>query len=131
MMKTQNAMMTARGKVTDHLLICQTVGPGRSYGCNIGRIEPTPMTFSSMATEAGRLKFYIGEGRFTDDPIADDFFGCGGVAEIPRLQDVLLHIGMEGHRHHTSVTPGHFQTPVKEALEHYLGWEVTTPQEQS
>ena len=41
------------------------------------------MTFGSMLTEDGKLKFYLGEGRFTDDPIPDDFFGCAGVAEIP------------------------------------------------
>ena len=44
------------------------------------------MTFGSMLTRDGRLEFYLGEGRFTDDPIPDDFFGCAGVAEIPGLQ---------------------------------------------
>jgi len=122
------SMMAGKGKVTDHLITCNVVGKRRGFGCNVGRIRPMPMTFSSMATDAGRVKFYLGEGRFTKDPIPKDFFGCAGVAEIPRLQDVLLHVGREGHRHHVSVTPGHVMEPLKEALEHYLGLEVSVPQ---
>ena len=52
-------------------------------------------TFGSLLTDEGKLKFYLGEGKFTDDPIPDDFFGCAGVAEIAHLQDVLLHIGRQ------------------------------------
>jgi len=82
-----------------------------------------------MVTEGGRLKFYLGQGRFTEDPIPDEFFGCAGVAEIPDLQDVLLHIGEQGHRHHVAVTPGLVMEPVREALERYLGFDVVVPQE--
>ena len=63
--------------------------------------------------------------RFTDDVIPDDFFGCAGVAEIPGLQDVLQTIGYLGHRHHTSVSPGHVLVPVVEAFERYLDYDVT------
>ncbi len=63
-------------------------------------------TFGSLMTDEGRVKVYLGEGRFTHDPIPDNFFGVAGVAEIPNLQDVLLHIGVNGHRHHVSVAPG-------------------------
>ena len=122
------SMMAAKGKVTDHAIIAAGLGEGCGYGPNVGRFAPGAITFSSMATEAGWLKFYVGEGRFTKDPIADDFFGCGGVAEIPNLQDILLHIGREGHRHHTSATTGHVMGPVSEALERYLGFEVSVPQ---
>jgi len=122
------AMMSAQGRVVDHAILANAIGPGRSYGCNVGRLAEGPITFASMVTEEGRLKFYLGEGRFTDDPIPQEFFGCGGVAEIPRLQDVLLHVGTQGHRHHTSVTHGHVMGPVAEALERYLGFDVRTPQ---
>jgi L-fucose isomerase-like protein len=88
-----------------------------------------PFTFTSMLTDSGNLRFYVGEGEFTSDPIPDDFFGCAGVAEIPNLQDVLLHVGYEGHRHHVSVTPGHWAAPLGEALDYYLGFEVSYPQE--
>jgi hypothetical protein len=52
-----------------------------------------------------------------------------GVAEIPKLQDVLLHIGVNGHRHHVSVTPGRVRKPLIEALQHYLEFDMTTPQD--
>jgi len=119
------AMMTATGRITDHAILLNAVGKGCSYGCNVGRIAPTDMTFGSLMTEEGQLKFYLGQGRITDDPIADDFFGCGGVAEIEDLQGVLQTIGYMGHRHHVSVTPSRVLDPTAEALAKYIGAEVT------
>lgn len=124
------SMMLKKGKVVEHGIFKESgaVKPGCSFGCNVGRMKPQPFTFSSMTTDSGRLKFYIGEGQVTDDPIPDDFFGCAGVVDIPGLQNVLLHVGREGHRHHVSVTPGHITAPLKEGLEHYLGFDVSIPQ---
>jgi hypothetical protein len=68
---------------------------------------------------------YVGEGRFNEDSIPQDFFGCAGVAEFASLQDALQTIGYAGHRHHTSVTPGQVAAPVEEAFEKHLGYEVT------
>ena len=118
-------MMTAKGRVVDHAILANAVGQGCSWGCNVGRIAPTPITFASLMTEDGRLKFYLGQGRFTNDPIPADFFGCAGVAEIAGLQDALRTIGTLGHRHHTSATPGHVADAVAEAFQRYLGYEVT------
>lgn len=118
------AMMTARGRITEHMILRNTLGEGCSFGCNVGRIKPGEVTFGSMLTEEGKLKYYLGEGAFTDDPIPADFFGCAGVLEIPNLQDALVKIGYAGHRHHTSVTPGKVAAPVIEAMEKYLGYEV-------
>jgi len=122
------SLMAGKGRVTDHLILCNAVGEGNGFGCNVGRIAPMPMTFGSLVTDAGRLRFYLGEGRFTEDAVPDDFFGCAGVAEIRGLQDVLLHVGYAGHRHHTSITRGHVLQPTREALERYLGMDVTVPQ---
>lgn len=119
------SMMTGPGQVTDHAILANAVGKGCAYGCNTGRIAPTPFTFGSMLTESGKLKFYLGQGRFTEDPVPADFFGCGGVAEVPNLQDALQTIGCLGHRHHTSVSPGQVLAPVKDAFTRYLGYEVT------
>ena len=124
------SMMANKGCVTGHAILDNAPGITSSYGCNVGRIKPTPFTFSSMLTADGTLQFYVGEGEFTADPIPDDFFGCAGVARIDDLQDVLLNIGMQGHRHHTSVTPGLVGAPVCEALEYYLGFDVSVPQEE-
>jgi L-fucose isomerase-like protein len=121
-------LMTDRGRITDHGILANAVGEGHSYGCHVGRIAPVDFTFGSMLTDSGILRFYLGRGRFTADKIAAEFFGCAGVAEIEKLQDVLLHVGHNGYRHHVSVTPGLIQAPVHEALERYLGFEVTLPQ---
>jgi len=124
-------LMVDAGRVDDDVILATTLGEGCSYGCNVGRIAPTEFTFGNLLTADGQLRFYLGEGRFTEDKVPDDFFGCAGVAEIPRLQDVLLHLGRTGHRHHVSITPNRVAAPVREALEHYLDHVVTVPQAQS
>ncbi|MBN2394228.1 MAG: hypothetical protein JXR84_26075 [Anaerolineae bacterium] len=123
------ALMTDRGHIADHAILANAVGEGCSYGCHVGRIAPFDFTFGSLLTEAGKLHFYLGQGKFTTDPIPPEFFGCGGVAEIAHLQDVLLHVGYHGYRHHVSVTRDLVQAPLREALEHYLGYNVAVPQE--
>ena len=123
--------MTSKGRVVDHLMLQHDpqVGPNCSFGCNEGRIAASPFAFGSMTTRDGDLNFYLGQGRFTDDPIPDEFFGCAGVAEIQNLQKVLLHVGKNGHRHHVSITPGErLVEPIREALEYYLEYNVKTPQ---
>ena len=118
------SLMTGKGKVIDHPMFAKALGPGCGFGPNVGRIAPMEMTFASCKTENGRLTFYVGEGRITADPIAPDFFGCAGVAEIDGLQDRLQAIGHGGYRHHVSITPGHVQAPVREAFSRYLKYEV-------
>jgi len=117
--------MTAKGQISDHLILANAFGAGCGWGCNVGRIAPMPFTFGSLLTEGGRLKFYLGQGRFTEDAIPQESFGCAGVAQIDNLQDALQTIGYAGHRHHVSVTPGHVAAPVAEAFAKYLGYEVT------
>ncbi len=120
-----SSLMTSKGQISDHLILANSVGEGCGYGCNTGRIAPVPFSFGSMLTEEGKLKFYLGEGEFTNDPIPQEFFGCAGVARIENLQEKLQTIGYLGHRHHTSITPGHLVKPVQEAMVKYLGYEVT------
>lgn len=121
---TPQTMMICKGEITDHAIINNTVGEGCAFGCNRGRIKPLDFTYGSMLTENGKLKFYLGEGKFTTDLIPEDFFGCAGVAEIPNLQDVLMKIGYAGHRHHVSLTPGKVAEPMAEAFEKYLGYDL-------
>jgi L-fucose isomerase-like protein len=122
------SMMEGKGRITDHAILSTTMGPGCSFGCNVGRMRTGEMTFGNMLTESGSMKFYLGQGRFCPDPIPEDYFGCAGVAEIPGLENVLLHIGHEGHRHHVSITAGSVVEPVREALAVYLDCEVSQPQ---
>jgi len=118
------AMMSTKGIVTDHTILANALGPNCSWGCNNGRISPTPMTFGNLLTEDGQMKFYLGQGRFTEDVIPADFFGCAGVAEIANLQTVLHTVATSGHRHHVAVTPRHVADPVYEAFTKYLNYNV-------
>jgi L-fucose isomerase-like protein len=122
-------LMVDRGRIADHAILANEVGEGCGFGCHVGRIAPFDFTFGSMLTDEGKLRFYLGQGRFTQDIIPEEFFGCAGVAQIEKLQDVLLHVGYNGYRHHVSVTSGRVQAPVREALAHYLGFDVAMPQE--
>ena len=123
------SMMSAKGRVTDHAIISNVIGEGKGYGCNVGRIAPTDFTFGSLMTGGGKVKCYFGEGAFTNDTIAEDFFGVAGVAKIRHLQKVLLHVGYEGHRHHVAVTGGHCKAALAEGLGRYVGFQVDIPQE--
>jgi L-fucose isomerase-like protein len=121
-------LMAGPGQVADHPLIARVVGEGRGYGCKTGRLASMQFTFGGLLTAEGRVRTYLGDGEITGDPIPADFFGCAGVARIDRLQDVLLYIGQSGHRHHVAIAPGQVREPLREALERYLGFEVTIPQ---
>lgn len=123
------SLLTSKGQVSDHLILSNAVGENRGFGCVVGRIAPSAMTFCSTVTDAGRVRAYLGQGRFTEDPIPDNFFGAAGVAEITDLQDVLIHVGMNGYRHHVGVTTGKVLAPVKEAFEKYIGIDIAIPQE--
>ena len=76
----------------------------------------------------GKLTVYVSEGLMTDDPIEEGFFGCAGVAHIDRMEDVFMHIGRHGHRHHVNIAPGLHADALREALERYLGFGVAVPQ---
>jgi L-fucose isomerase-like protein len=123
-----SSLMAGPGRVTDHSILQNAVGVGRGFGCNQGRLKPGAFTFGGLMSEDGRLKAYLGEGTITTDPIPGNFFGVAGVAQISRLQDVLLHLGKEGHRHHVALTPGEVMGSTQEAMVKYLGYDVTMPQ---
>jgi L-fucose isomerase-like protein len=108
------SLMTGRGKITDHSILANAVGPGLAFGCTVG----------NLATHNGEIDCYLGQGEFTCDPVPSDFFGCAGVAKIHRLQDVLLQIGRRGHRHHVGLAEGNAAQPMNEALGYYLGYQT-------
>ena len=118
--------MTQKGNCISHKMFdkgCEQLG-GVGWGCNQGRVKPSPMTYLSAKTQDGRFSFYMGEGYITDDPIEDSFFGCAGVAQIAGLQPLLSGICKEGFRHHVSLTLAHVEDALREAFETYLGYEI-------
>ena len=120
------SLMTGKGYTISHKMLDkgkEELG-GVAWGCNQGRVKPGPMTYLSAKTDEGRLVFYVGEGRMTEDPIEDAFFGCAGVAEIPHLQTVLKGICKEGFRHHVSLVLAHVEDAIREAFDTYLGYDI-------
>ena len=115
-------LMACKGTVTEHKMFAKN-DPGSGWGCNEGRIASFPMTFSNCQTKDGKIVIYASEGRFTEDEIEDGYFGCGGVAEIPNLQDKLIKLARGGFKHHTSVGRGHMKAVLEEAFTTYLGYD--------
>jgi L-fucose isomerase-like protein len=116
------SLMAGKGEVTEHKMFAKG-DPGSGWGTNEGRIAPFEMTFSNGFTENGKLKVYVSEGKFTDDVIEKAFFGCGGVAQIPDLQNKLIKLAKGGFKHHTTVGVGKMKSVLLEAFS-YLGYEI-------
>ncbi|HCF95838.1 MAG: L-fucose/L-arabinose isomerase family protein [Verrucomicrobiota bacterium] len=105
-------------------IVAGTVGKANTYGTIVGRIKPGPFTFCRLSTDdrSGQIVGYIGEGKFTEDPMTT--FGGYGVIQIPAFQDLLNFICEEGFEHHVSANLTQVADPVEEALTRYLGWEI-------
>lgn len=101
-----------------------SVGEENAYGTLSGRIKPMPFTYCRISTDdlAGNIKAYVGEGKFTDDPIAT--FGGYGVGEVHGLQDLLKYICRYNFEHHVAATPGLVADAVEEAFVRYIKWDV-------
>ncbi len=105
-------------------IIAGSVGKQNTYGTVVGRITPGPMTFARISTvdTEGTIAAYVGEGRFTDDPLKT--FGGYGVAEIPNLQALLQYICENGFEHHVAASHSRSARMVYEAFDKYFGWDV-------
>ncbi len=106
-------------------IIAGTVGKLNTFGTCVGRVKPSPMSFARFSTDDrnGRIRGYVGEGRFTDDPL--ETFGGAGVVEIPRLQELLRYICEKGFEHHVAANlSATASSAVYEAASKYLGWDM-------
>jgi L-fucose isomerase-like protein len=105
-------------------IIAGTVGKENTFGTCVGLIKPAPMSFARFSTDdtAGKMRGYVGEGRFTDDPL--NTFGGAGVVQIPRMQGLLRFICENGFEHHVAANLSRVASAVHEATIRYLGWEM-------
>jgi L-fucose isomerase-like protein len=105
-------------------IIAGTVGKENTYGTCVGLIKPGAMSFARFSTDdtAGGMRGYVGEGRFTDDPLTT--FGGAGVVEIPELQRLLRYICERGFEHHVAANLSSVASAVQEATTRYLGWDM-------
>ncbi|MGA2148612.1 MAG: hypothetical protein ABSH49_27025 [Bryobacteraceae bacterium] len=75
-----------------------------------------------MRHAAGKIRGYVGEGEFTDDPLQT--FGGAGVVRISHMQKLLHFICANGFEHHVAANFSQVSSAVREASSNYLGWDV-------
>ena len=111
-------------KMDYQLIIAGTVGKENTHGTLDGTVKAGAMSFARFSTDdyAGKITGYVGEGRFTDDPL--NTFGGAGVVEIPKMQQLLRYICENGFEHHVAANFATVAAPVEEAASKYLGWSM-------
>src|SRR4051812_21841233 len=105
-------------------IIAGTVGKENTYGTVVGLIKPENMSFARFSTDdlSGKMRGYVGEGRFTNDTL--NTFGGAGVVEIPQMQKLLHYICENGFEHHVAANLSNVSPAVHEATTRYLGWDM-------
>jgi len=100
------------------------LGDEKTYGAIQGRTPAGPLTFARISADDsfGTIRAFVGEGRFTDDPLST--FGSRAVVEIPELQNLLRYICRYGFEHHAAINASHTSEILAEAFDRYLNWEV-------
>ncbi len=105
-------------------IIAGSVGKDNTWGTIYGRMRPEPFTYLRVSTDdlSGKIRAYVGEGRFTNDPI--DTFGGFGVVEVPNFQKLLNYICENGFEHHVAANMSQVARVINEAFSKYLGWDT-------
>ncbi len=111
-------------EISNAPILGSTLGVENTYGTVVGRTPAGPVTFARISTDdiQGIIRTYVGEGRFTDDPL--DTFGSRAVVEVPNLQRLMKVICKQGFEHHVAMSASHTASALAEAFETYFGWEV-------
>jgi L-fucose isomerase-like protein len=105
-------------------ILATMLGPENTYGALAGRVPAGPMSYARITTDdrAGKIRTYVGDGEFTDDPLKT--FGSRAVVRVPSLQKLLKHVCKVGFEHHVAMNASHTADILSEAFETYMGWEV-------
>jgi L-fucose isomerase-like protein len=101
-----------------------SLGYDRSFGAIKGKIAAGPMTYFRMDTDdtAGKVRAYIGEGEFTDDPYG--MAGGAGVCRVANLQQLMKFMCKSGFEHHVGMVRSLCADVIEEAVASYLDWEL-------
>lgn len=105
-------------------ILGNTLGFDKCFGACKAKIAAGPMTFAKVSTDdiQGKVKVYVGEGEFTDDPV--NTMGGVAVCKVPNLQGLMKFICKGGFEHHVAMNRSNSAAVLEEALGKYLGWEV-------
>ena len=111
-------------KMDYQLIIAGTVGKENTHGTLDGTVKAGAMTYARFSSDdfGGQITGYVGEGKFTDDPL--NTFGGAGVVEIPNMQGLLRYICENGFEHHVAANFAEVAGSVQEAASKYLGWKM-------
>ncbi|MBQ4110965.1 MAG: L-fucose/L-arabinose isomerase family protein [Clostridia bacterium] len=118
------SLLEGKGEITEHLMFRKSFGEGTGVGVNKGRIKAGNITFGSIKTENGKICGFVSEGKFTDEPIEEAFFGSGKVVEKENLNAVANYMAESGYKHHVSTTLGHHADSIFEAFTKYLKYDI-------
>jgi L-fucose isomerase-like protein len=112
-------------KMVSAEILGTTLGPENTWGAVEGRPTAGPVTFARLDTDdrMGRIRTYVGEGHFTDDPLSK-ISGMHAVVEVAELQKLLRYICKNGFAHHAAMNGSYVADILTEAFEDYLGWDV-------
>ncbi len=118
------AVFTEKPALGNLDILATTLGTDVSFGALKGRVAPGAMTYLKVSTDdaSGKIRCYLGEGEFTDDPL--DTFGGVAVCQVPRLNDLMRHLTLNGYEHHVALVQANVADVLEEALSNYMGWDV-------
>ncbi|HOW66101.1 MAG TPA: L-fucose/L-arabinose isomerase family protein [Candidatus Paceibacterota bacterium] len=113
----------------DKLSVLSTVmDPELCFGAINGKAKAGPMTYLRLSTDdfKGRIRGYVGEGEFTEDPF--NMLGSIAVCRVPHLQQLMKFICRNGFEHHCALVRSHVADIIQEAVTTYFGWDIYTHQ---
>ena len=111
-------------QISNLSVLGSVLGEERCFGGIDAKVAAGPMTYLRFSTDDthGRVRGYVGEGEFTDDPF--NMLGSIAVCRVPNLQTLMKFICKQGFEHHVSMVRSHCARAIQEAAGNYLGWDM-------
>jgi L-fucose isomerase-like protein len=118
------SFMGANIEISELDILGETIGREKCFGAIKGHVSPGEMTYFRISTDdvKGRIKTYLGEGEFTNDPF--DMDGGIAVCKVPELRKLLAYLCRNGFEHHVAMTRTHCADALYEAVAKYLNWDI-------
>lgn len=111
-------------EIADLDILGETLGRENCFGAVKGKVASGPMTYFRISTDdqQGKIKSYLGEGEFIDDPFSMD----GGIAvcKVPELRKLLAHICQNGFEYHVAMVRWQVAEILDESIGKYLRWGI-------
>jgi L-fucose isomerase-like protein len=118
------SFMGADIEISELDILGETIGREKCFGAIKGHVAAGDMTYFRISTDdvKGRIKTYLGQGQFTDDPF--DMDGGIAVCKVLELRKLLAYLCRNGFEHHVAMTRTHCADALYEAVAKYLNWDI-------